>query len=210
MRLTDENLHLCVLPEGKAERFYHDDDLSGLGIRVRRDMKGRTRRNWFFYYRSKTNGAQHRINLGSVDRPAAVSTTKARQAATELSIRVQTGGNRQRECKAAKADRKRLLLDEAMRYLEDRRTGVIGKRPPTLHAPYAVAFAAAWLAQQAWRVFRLRGAPLLLTNDVKSFGSQWHISNDKLVRELGWSPRVSIADGMDAALAYLKQFRTTR
>ena len=88
--------------------------------------------------------------------------------------------------------------------------GVIGKRPPTLHAPYAVAFAAAWLAQQAWRVFRLRGAPLLLTNDVKSFGSQWHISNDKLVRELGWSPRVSIADGMDAALAYLKQFRTTR
>jgi integrase len=129
MRLTDENLHLCVLHEGKAERFYHDDDLSGLGIRVRRDTKGRIRRNWFFYYRSKTNGAQHRINLGSVDRPAAVSTTKARQAATELSIRVQTGGNPQRERKAAKADRKRLLLDEAMRYLEDRRTGVIGKRP---------------------------------------------------------------------------------
>jgi nucleoside-diphosphate-sugar epimerase len=86
----------------------------------------------------------------------------------------------------------------------------IGKRPPTLHVPYAVAFAAAWLAQLAWRAFRLRGAPPLLTNDVKSFGSQWHISNAKLVRELGWTPRVSIADGMAAALEYLQRLRAPR
>jgi nucleoside-diphosphate-sugar epimerase len=55
-----------------------------------------------------------------------------------------------------------------------------------------------------WRVLRLRGAPLLLTNDVKSFGSQWRISNAKLRRELGWTPRVSIGDGMTAALEYLR------
>jgi hypothetical protein len=54
---------------------------------------------------------------------------------------------------------------------------------------------------------RRRGAPLLLTNDVKSFGSQWHIANDKVIREWGWTPRVSMADGMDAALGYLRRLR---
>jgi len=80
-----------------------------------------------------------------------------------------------------------------------------GKAAPTRHVPYCVAFAAASLAQLIWRTLRLRGAPLLLTNDVRSFGSQWRISNAKLRRELGWTPRVSIADGMNAALQYLKE-----
>ena len=85
----------------------------------------------------------------------------------------------------------------------------IGKPPPTRHIPYAVAFAAAWLSQSAWSALRLRGAPLLLTNDVKSFGTQWHISNAKLCRELGWSPRVPVDDGMQAALEYLTRQRTS-
>jgi len=81
---------------------------------------------------------------------------------------------------------------------------VIGKRPPTRHVPYAVANTAARLAAFVWTVFVLRGEPPLLTNDVKSFGSQWRISNAKLRRELGWSPRVSIPDGMERALEYLR------
>jgi nucleoside-diphosphate-sugar epimerase len=82
--------------------------------------------------------------------------------------------------------------------------GVIGKRSPTLHLPYGVAFAAAAAAQLAWRTLHLRGAPLLLTNDVKSFGWQWRIANAKLRDTLGWTPRVSVAAGMDAALASLR------
>src|SRR5215468_536849 len=62
-----------------------------------------------------------------------------------------------------------------------------GKRPPTLHVPYAVAFGAAWLSEALWRALRLRGAPPLFTSDVKAFGSQWHMSNAKLRRELGWT-----------------------
>jgi nucleoside-diphosphate-sugar epimerase len=85
--------------------------------------------------------------------------------------------------------------------------GVVGTRPPTLHVPYAVALAAAAAAQLVWRLLRLRGAPLLLTNDVKSFGFQWRISNAKLRNELGWTPRVSVAAGMDAALEYLRERR---
>jgi len=84
---------------------------------------------------------------------------------------------------------------------------ICGKRPPTLHIPYGVALGAASVAQRVWRALRLRGAPLLLTNDVKSFGSQWHISSAKLRRELGWTPRVSITDGMNAALEYLRAQR---
>ena len=85
---------------------------------------------------------------------------------------------------------------------------VCGKRAPTRHVPYAIAYGAAWLAQGLWRVLRLRGAPLVFTNDVKAFGSQWQLSNAKLRRDLGWTPRVSTPDGMDAALAYLRQQRT--
>jgi len=81
---------------------------------------------------------------------------------------------------------------------------IAGKPAPTRHVPYAVAFGAAWLAQSVWKVFRLRGAPLLFTNDVKAFGSQWHFSNDKARRALGWSPRIATADGMNAALDYLR------
>jgi nucleoside-diphosphate-sugar epimerase len=85
----------------------------------------------------------------------------------------------------------------------------LGKRPPTLHLPYGVALAAATLMQWVWHLLGLRSQPLLLTGDVKAFGSQWRISNSKLRRELGWTPRISIADGMEAALAYLRQQRAT-
>lgn len=80
----------------------------------------------------------------------------------------------------------------------------LGKPAPTRHVPYAVAYAAAWLAQSLWRALPLRGAPPMLTNDVKSFGFDWQISNAKL-RALGWTPRVGLAEGMDAALAALQQ-----
>ena len=66
--------------------------------------------------------------LGNVDKPA-VSATKARQAAAALAERVQIGSDPQKERKEAKKDRKRLLLDEALRYLDDRRNGIVGRRP---------------------------------------------------------------------------------
>ena len=132
MKLTDEHLHLCVLPAGRPEKLYADDDLPGFGIRVRRDVKGRTRRKWFYQYRSRNDGSQHRINLGNVDSPAAVAATKARQAASALAEKVQIGGDPQKERQTAKKGRKRLLLDEALKYLSDRKEGIVGKRPMRL------------------------------------------------------------------------------
>lgn len=129
MKLTDENLHLCILPNGRGEQLYADDDLPGFGLRVRRDAKGRVHRKWFYQYRSKLDGAQHRVNLGNADKPAPISAIKARQAATRLSENVQTGGDPQKERKTARKARKVLLLESALQYLEDRRNGIIGKRP---------------------------------------------------------------------------------
>jgi Arm domain-containing DNA-binding protein len=129
MKLVEENLHRCILPEGKSDTTYADDDLSGFGIRVRRDAKGRVKRKWFYQYRSRSDGTQHRINLGNVDSPAAVPATKARQKATEHSVSTQLGDDPQKQRKAARKGSTRLLLDEALKYLDDRKAGIVGKRP---------------------------------------------------------------------------------
>ena len=80
---------------------------------------------------------------------------------------------------------------------------VIDARPPRLHVPYAVAYGAAALLQALWRLRGARTPPPLLTVDVKAFGYRFHLSNEKIRRELGWQPRVPTDAGMRAALDYL-------
>jgi integrase len=128
LRLTDANLDRLILPDGSDDIFYNDDELRGFKVRVRRDADGRVRRTWHMQYRSKT-GKQGRVSLGSVDKPAQLSATKARQKATELLVSVRAGDDPQKARKAIQKARKELLLDCALRYLEDRRTGIVGKRP---------------------------------------------------------------------------------
>ena len=82
-----------------------------------------------------------------------------------------------------------------------RLAAVVGRPLRPRYVPYAVALAAAAALQGVWRVARLKGAPPVLTNDVKSFGFRFRFSNAKL-RALGWSPRVGIAEGMEQAFAY--------
>ena len=126
IRIIDENLHKLILPDGIADTFYNDDELPGFKVRVRRDADGRVRRTWHLQYRGR-DGKQGRAALGSVDKPAALSATKARQKATELLVSVRAGDDPQRARKAVQKARKELLLDCAL--LEDRRTGIVGKRP---------------------------------------------------------------------------------
>lgn len=82
-----------------------------------------------------------------------------------------------------------------------RLAAILGKPFRPRYVPYAVALAAAATLQGVWRLLRLRGAPPVLTNDVKSFGFRFRFSNAKL-RALGWSPRIGIAEGMEQAFAY--------
>jgi nucleoside-diphosphate-sugar epimerase len=85
----------------------------------------------------------------------------------------------------------------------------IGCRPPRLHLPYGAMLAAGWLSQQAWRLLGLRGEPLVLTNDVKSFGFQWDLRADKAREVLGWQPEIDIDEGMAEAIAWLEELRRT-
>jgi nucleoside-diphosphate-sugar epimerase len=81
--------------------------------------------------------------------------------------------------------------------------GVCNARAPTRHVPYVLALAAAHTLQTLWRILNLKGTPPLLTVDVKSFGRQWRLSNDKARFHLRWEPRVSVEDGMSRALDWL-------
>jgi nucleoside-diphosphate-sugar epimerase len=86
----------------------------------------------------------------------------------------------------------------------------IGARPPTLHVPFAIALGAASLCQHLWRLLRLGSAPPLRTVDVKAFGYQWHLPTRKIRRELGWSPRTGVEEGMRRALDDLRRTREGR
>lgn len=76
----------------------------------------------------------------------------------------------------------------------------IGAARPTRHLPFGLVFSIAWLLERLWRLGRAQSPPPLRTVDVKAFGYQWHLSNRRVREELGWQPRVSVDQGMAAAL----------
>jgi len=69
-----------------------------------------------------------------------------------------------------------------------------------------VVLAAAAAGQAAWRLLGLRGAPPVLTADVKAFGFRFRLSNAK-IRALGWMPRIAVDAGMEEAFAYFAAHR---
>ena len=81
----------------------------------------------------------------------------------------------------------------------------IGVRPPWLRVPYWALYAAAWLAERATGK-DLRRQPLVTRLGVKLFGSHNLICIEKARRELGYSPRVPVREGIRlTAEWYLKQ-----
>jgi 2-alkyl-3-oxoalkanoate reductase len=97
--------------------------------------------------------------------------------------------------------------------LEDvcaRIAAAIGAKAPTGHVPYALALGVARVLEVGWRAVGARTPPPLRSVDVKAFGAQWHFSNDKARRDLGWAPRVDTEDGMRRALDFLVEERARR
>jgi nucleoside-diphosphate-sugar epimerase len=88
-----------------------------------------------------------------------------------------------------------------------RLAALLGRPARPRYVPYGVAFAAAAAAQAVWRLCRLRGAPPVLTADVKAFGFRFRFATAK-IRALGWTPRVGIVDGMHDAFAYFAARRS--
>lgn len=80
----------------------------------------------------------------------------------------------------------------------------LGAKPPRLHIPYFLAYAAAVVLEFVWRVLKKKSRPLITTYTVKNLGSRLNFSIAKAQRELGWKPKVSYREGLAKTLSWLK------
>jgi nucleoside-diphosphate-sugar epimerase len=82
----------------------------------------------------------------------------------------------------------------------------IGARPPRLHVPYRPLYAAGYAAERIAALTRSRRQPVVTRLGVKLFGTDNRHSIDKACGELGFTPRVDLAEGVRLAAAwYLSQ-----
>ena len=82
MKLTPATIRTLTLPEGKLDETFTDDDLPGLGLRIRAGGS----KTWV--YRYKIGSRFRRITIGSA---TAISLPEARKRAAELHIAVRAG-----------------------------------------------------------------------------------------------------------------------
>src|SRR6516164_4678333 len=82
MKLTQPTVNNLALPPGKADAIFFDDDVPGLGLRLRAGGK----RSWIFQY--QIGAKQRRMSLGAAP---ALTLTAARKTAAELHARVKLG-----------------------------------------------------------------------------------------------------------------------
>lgn len=94
MKLTPTTIRALSLPQGKADETFTDDDLPGLGLRLRAGGS----RTWV--YRYKIGGRFRRVTLGAL---AALSPAQARKTAGELHAMVRLGRDPAGEKEAGRA-----------------------------------------------------------------------------------------------------------
>src|SRR5215469_4734040 len=82
MKLTQPTVDGLTLPAGKTDVIFFDDDVPGLGLRLR----GGGKRSWIFQY--GIGSKQRRMTLGTA---SALTLAAARKTAAELHARVRLG-----------------------------------------------------------------------------------------------------------------------
>jgi integrase len=80
MKLTAKNVRAIQLPEGKTDHLVWDDDIPGLGLRLRAGGS----RNWVFQY--ALGDKQRRLSLGAAT-PESFSTVKDKEGKLKLGVR---------------------------------------------------------------------------------------------------------------------------
>lgn len=95
------------------------------------------------------------------------------------------------------------------RFLGDLADG-LGYRAPRWSVPYPVAYALALSLEHGYRAVRrttgLTTTPLLSRQAVHVLGRNQDFSNRKAREALGWEPQISYAAGLEATLAWLRDF----
>jgi nucleoside-diphosphate-sugar epimerase len=72
------------------------------------------------------------------------------------------------------------------------------------YIPYFAAYAAAFVMEAFWKLFKIKTRPLLTTYTVKNLGSKMRFSIDKASSELGWKPKITYRQGFDMTMDWLK------
>jgi nucleoside-diphosphate-sugar epimerase len=81
----------------------------------------------------------------------------------------------------------------------------IGVAPPHLHVPYFSLYAAAYAAERISALSGYRIPPVVTRHGVKILGAENRISIAKARRDLGYTPKVSIRDGVRLTAAWYRQ-----
>jgi nucleoside-diphosphate-sugar epimerase len=80
----------------------------------------------------------------------------------------------------------------------------VGARPPRLHIPFRVLYAAGFVAERLSTVTRSRRRPPITRLGVMFFGTDNRYAIDKARRELGYAPRVALREGIRLAGAWYR------
>ena len=86
MKLTSKTVAGLALPVGKTDHIVWDDEVSGLGYRIRLGAGGKLLRSWVAQY--KRAGATRRVTLGQ---GGLIGAEQARLAARKLLAQVVLG-----------------------------------------------------------------------------------------------------------------------
>lgn len=81
----------------------------------------------------------------------------------------------------------------------------IGAAPPRTHVPYFSLYAAAYAAERISTLSGYRIPAIVTRHGVKILGGENRICIDKARRDLGYSPKVSIRDGVRLTAAWYRQ-----
>jgi nucleoside-diphosphate-sugar epimerase len=78
----------------------------------------------------------------------------------------------------------------------------IGANPPRVHIPYRALYAAGYAAERLAKVRRSERQPIVTRLGVKLFGTDNRHAIDKAQRELGYTPAVSLREGVRRAASW--------
>src|SRR5215470_6622576 len=71
MKLTKDSVGKLTLPAGKRDMIFFDDEIRGLGYRLRRSPNGQVRASWILQFRAAGRARRYLIGAGDVSAQAA-------------------------------------------------------------------------------------------------------------------------------------------
>jgi len=82
---------------------------------------------------------------------------------------------------------------------------VLGIEAPHLSIPYNIAYAAAWLMESVYKIFRISRPPLLTRYRISNGGRDYHFSIKKAEQLLGYRPHVPFGQAVRRTVAWYRK-----